>query len=98
MYLGLAGFFHQPKNKLEEAVQSLIKSYDRDLYKDSEIEAVKAKILKEVHALNDKFPRCTKVSASWWTPGIDDDKDFIFGLEPNKCVSFQFNVSKEVKE
>lgn len=100
MYMAITGFFHQPKNKLEEAVQNLIKSYDRNLYKDSEIEEVKERIVKDVDALNDRFPRCTKVSASWWTPGAADDeeKDFIFGLTPNQCVSLQLFATKEIKE
>lgn len=97
-YLGHVGQFLQPKNKLEKAIQSYMKIFDRRLITDSEVESFKAEIVANIGLLNRAYPKCTTIKASWWTPAHDYNAEIIdWVIGGVDCVRFSFMCSKEVK-
>lgn len=97
-YYAHAGAFLKPKNKLEQAVQDLISSYNRDIFKSDDIDNIKNRIENDIEALNQRFANCTSVSVFWWSPQNPDSdfRDWILTLSPTQCVSFALYQSKEV--
>ena len=96
-YLGRVGQFLQPKNKLEKAIQSFIKEYDRVVIYATHIEVAKNAIQNRINALTKEFSKCTPIKADWWTPAHDRNdeiKDWVIGGVD--CVRFSFMCSKEV--
>lgn len=77
-YFSKTGNFLIPKNNLEKAVAELIKSNNRMIILDDEIEDFKNKILSQIKVLCEKFPRC-KAPKYYFHGDYGNNGDFHFG-------------------
>lgn len=64
MYLTYQHYSTASKNKLEEEFYNYLKSIDRTLIEDNEIEDFKAEILQKYDDLCKEFPRCKPIKKS----------------------------------
>lgn len=55
------------KNKLQKAVQAYLNGIDRILIENDEaLEDIKVKIIANIVFLNNEYPRCKGIRASWF--------------------------------
>lgn len=61
------------KNKLQKAVQAYLKGIDRILIENDEaLEDIKVKIIANIVFLNNEYPRCKGIRASWFETDKND--------------------------
>ena len=95
-YLGEASQFLQPKNRLERAIQDYVKTLDRVLIYESDLEEVKIQIKNKIAGIVLDHAKCTPIRVNWWTPAREftaEIKDWVLG--GCDCVRFVFLCSKE---
>ena len=85
------------KNKLELAIQELIKANDRVIIEGKDLESFKSGIKQQINFLNEEFPRCAPKKPGWCNVGgITKNKDFaLSGIE---CVYFYLHEIKNKYE
>jgi len=69
------------KNKLQQHVQEYLKGLDRTLIDHNHLDMFKERILYRISIINDVYPRCTPINASW------------FELDPNDWLLYGFGFS-----
>jgi hypothetical protein len=74
-YLAKVDMTYAHKNKLQKAIQDFIQDYDRELIAAHDVEQYKKTIVSGIEVLNKKFPKCSAVEATWWTPASCDERN-----------------------
>jgi hypothetical protein len=64
-YFTYIGHWYSQKNNLEKAIYHFLRSYERLLITEDNVENFKAETLKFIGELCDAFPRCNGVTAHW---------------------------------
>ena len=83
MFLAKINNTYAFKNKLEKEVYELLKSCDRAILDNIDVDLFCAKIESKIEALNSIHNRCKSIRASFKIYG--DDKDIHLSLEGKVC-------------
>lgn len=93
IYLSFVGTDYTPKNKLEKAIQLMVKENDRIAIHPVFVERFKISILEKISALNKIYPRCKEVSATWGESYDKNSNDIV--LRGTHFIQFRLYASKE---
>lgn len=88
-YFSLITHQYVTKNKLEKAVQDLLKENDRLIVEEKELVKFQGKITDRIEELNKAHPRCTPVKPYFWKQGNGD-----YSFSPQNMCVFTLRASK----
>lgn len=80
------------KNKLEEAVYQQLRTFNRRVIPNDQLDTFKKDILEAIEASNQAHPRCKPVKATFWCSGMGD-RDFVLSMGGGIC-NFNIYASK----
>lgn len=92
-YFTYIGYSWNARNKLDEAIRTMLFTKNRLIIDVKNIEDFKHEILDEIKKLEEEFKRCKPVKAHWWLPGINKG-DFALGFDGNGSVICSFSIYK----
>ncbi len=92
MYLIITSNPYSTKNKLQQAVQDELKSFDRLIIPTEDIEKAKAYFISKIERLNALNPNCRPIKASFYKTHTHNDWALSFGEQ--SIIMFQI---KEIK-
>jgi hypothetical protein len=96
-YLTRVSQVYSAKNKLETAIQEFIKSNDRIIIEQKDLNEFKWKIVQHINFLNLENKRCSSKCASWYNAG-ESSKIKDWGISGVDCIAFYiYEIKNEYK-
>jgi hypothetical protein len=97
MYLTKIDNYFNHRNQLEKAILDLLRLYDRQLVKPSQVATFQAEIKTRIELLNEQYKRCKPFKCSWSKPkgGASKNNDHTLELVPHSVAVFKmYNATK----
>jgi hypothetical protein len=88
------------KNKLENQVQEYLRTQDRSIIANTQIEQFKQMIVDEINAINAKHPRCKAIRSEWWASDRHEDasrQTWILSFAGASICNFKALAGEEVE-
>lgn len=74
-HFSYTGGYYRTKNRLEKALEDLLRNKNRQVIESKELGAFKNDMLRSIEELNILHPRCNPIKASW-SLGYSSKDDF----------------------
>ena len=95
IYLTVHSHDYAPKNKLQVAVQELIKQNSRKAFDKSGIKKFKKQLVKDIEDLNKQHPRCTPIEPYFWKHTERAQAEHLYGLSATDFKIYQGELQEE---